>query len=257
MPITERPALRAETYHLEMNNKAIDGQLISKGRKTRQTESYSIPDIYHYVQNRVDITRGTLLKVLETIMDEYKRKIIDELYENPQVFLENLVLYLQQTLRQMMVDGVKYHKINGATYEMTLFAMEELTQRLDEVYAVIHQEKTLYTYITYDSQVEREFAKDCDADSRIKFYFKLPRAFKIPTPLGNYCPDWAVIFQEQDDKQPRLYFVAETKGSLDHATLRVNEQNKIKCGSVHFKEVTDRLRYGLVVTVEDLPKMPL
>ena len=85
----------------------------------------------------------------------------------------------------------------------------------------------------------------------MKFYFKLPDWFKIPTPIGNYNPDWAVVFE--DDK--RIYFVAETKDTntptVDKSKLRESEQQKIKCGEAHFKEFED-LEYKVVKSVSEL-----
>ena len=97
--------------------------------------------------------------------------------------------------------------------------------------------------------MERPFAAECEADDNVKFFFKLPRDFKVPTPLGNYIPDWAVIFE--NDK--RIYFVAETKGTLDKQLLREVENMRIKCGEKHFALFeSSGVEYKLAVRTRDL-----
>ena len=102
-----------------------------------------------------------------------------------------------------------------------------------------------------DSGVESQFARDCETSDQIKFYFKLPNWFKIPTPIGNYNPDWALVFE--DDK--KIYFVAETKDTgapqIDLSKLTGDEQMKIKCGTAHFNEFAD-LEYKVVNKVGQL-----
>ena len=92
-----------------------------------------------------------------------------------------------------------------------------------------------------------KFAKECETRDDIEFYFKLPFWFKIKTPIGDYNPDWALIFR--NDK--RIYFVAETKSSVDFSKLRPEETMKIKCGEAHFKEFRD-IKYKAVTTVKEL-----
>ncbi len=113
---------------------------------------------------------------------------------------------------------------------MCLFRNEEIETYLSNLFKVTRQEKTIYNYVPLDSSVETRFAQDGEADKGVKFYFKLPRGFKIPTPLGDYIPDWAVILE----KDKRLYFVAETKSTLNLEGLRGIEELKIECGQKHF-----------------------
>ncbi|PIV18724.1 MAG: DEAD/DEAH box helicase, partial [Elusimicrobia bacterium CG03_land_8_20_14_0_80_50_18] len=108
------------------------------------------------------------------------------------------------------------------------------------------EDKTIYSkLVALDSNVEYEFAKDCESREDIEFYFKLPPWFKIVTPIGNYNPDWALI--KKNDKT--VYFVAETKSAGQE--LKVSEQQKIKCGRAHFNEFED-VEYRRVSAVEEL-----
>lgn len=141
---------------------------------------------------------------------------------------------------------------------MQLFENEEIERYVSELFEVGKDkneeyknkslEKTIYDYIPVDSDVERDFAKDCENDSRVKFYFKLPRGFKIPTPLGHaYNPDWAVIFE----KDKKIYFVAETKSTLDKDQLRGIENLKIACGEKHFA-VIEGVKFKKVTKLSEL-----
>lgn len=121
-------------------------------------------------------------------------------------------------------------KIGGSEYEMTLFEAQELEIYLNNfTFPVAKPEKTIYEeFIPSDSGTESQFARDCETSEQIKLYFKLPNWFKVPTPIGNYNPDWAVVFE--DNK--KIYFVAETKKTgtptVDLVKLREEEQLRIK-----------------------------
>jgi len=134
---------------------------------------------------------------------------------------------------------------------MRLFELEEIETYLTNLLIVNRPEKTLFNYIPIDnqSQIEKNFARDCEADENIKFFFKLPRRFKIPTPLGDYTPDWAILFENDQ----RIYFVAETKGTLNPQLLREIESMKIQCGAKHFALFKPLgVEYRLAVETKDL-----
>lgn len=149
-----------------------------------------------------------------------------------------------------MVDGVKYEQINGSFYEMRLFENEEIETYLSNLFEVTKTEKTLFNYIPIDSEtIERPFAAECEADENVKLFFKLPRGFKVPTPTGNYIPDWAVVFE--NDR--RIYFLAETKGTLDRQLLREVENMRIKMREKHFALFKSLgVEYKLAVQAKDL-----
>jgi len=204
---------------------------------------YQIPDVYGYIQSKIEITRNTIYAILVK-SDRY-----DELEINPQIYLDNVVSCIQRTLNSLLVEGVRYEEINGQKYEMSLFKFEEIETYLVNLFKVSKTDKTVFNYVPVDSDVENKFASDCEAEENVKFFFKLPRGFKVPTPIGNYIPDWAVIF-ENDSK---IYFVAETKGSLDKQLLRDVEKMKIECGSKHFALFSAKnVEYRMAVTTKDL-----
>ena len=152
-----------------------------------------------------------------------------------------------------MVDGIKYEKIGNEYYEMRLFETEELETYLDNfTFKVNNKEKTIYEeYIPLDSNVESRFAKDCETSEQVEFYFKLPQWFRIPTPIGSYNPDWAVVLKNEK----KIYFVVETKDTggdkVDISKLRSDEQFKIKCGEKHYN-VFNNVQYRIVKKAGDL-----
>ena len=130
------------------------------------------------------------------------------------------------------MDGIKYQRIGDEYYyAQELFEQEELTGYLKNMVA---SEKSVYEQVVYDSgTVEKPFAEQLEHNEAVKVYAKLPGWFKVPTPLGTYNPDWAVLVEK--DGAERLYFVVETKSSLFTEDLRDKEGAKIACGKAHFK----------------------
>lgn len=243
MPPTNKPLLTAETYKVKYSDTGIEGALTNRKSKKTDNIKYLIPDIYGYIQSKIDLTRSTIYEIL--IQSERHT----ELEVNPQLFLDNAITCIRGALNQLMIDGIKYHNIDDSYYEMQLFENEEIETYISSLFEVTNTDKTLYNYVPIDSSVEEEFAKNCDVDDNVKFYFKLPRGFKIPTPIGNYNPDWAVIF----DNDSRIYFVAETKSSTDPNKRRIAENLKIACGEKHFAIFEkDGVKYKVVDSIEGI-----
>lgn len=205
----------------------LGGKEVSIERKITQ-----IPDILGYIQSRTHLTKDTILKI---IIESGKMK---DIFQNPQAFMDLVSDGINRCLTEMMVNGIKYERIAGSHYKMERFEHEELQGYLGDTGNLIpvhNQEKTLYDHTLVDSDVEGHFAQDLETREDVKFYIKLPWWFTVKTPIGSYNPDWAIVFE--DDK--RVYFVAETKGSLDDDDLRTPEKMKIQCGKKHFAEFDD------------------
>jgi len=151
-------------------------------------------------------------------------------------------------LNELIIDGIKYEKIGNKEYEMHLFEDKEIEIYLDNLaYKVNNSKKTIYEeLIPLDSNVEYEFARECESRDDIEFYFKLPFWFNIKTPIGKYNPDWALIKKNET----KIYFVAETKSK--NQQLRKSEVQKIQCGKAHFREFADVTFKGPVSRVSDL-----
>jgi type III restriction enzyme len=215
---------------------------------TIEETDIELPDLLTDLQDKTQITRRSLVRILTDSgrLDDFKR--------NPQQFVEMATESINRTKRLALVDGIKYQRLGDEYYyAQELFEQEELTGYLKNMLA---SEKSVYEQVVYDSSgVERTFAEDLEKNEAVKVYAKLPGWFKVPTPLGSYNPDWAVLVEK--DGAERLYFVVETKGSLFTEDLRDKESAKIKCGSAHFKALAVEERpaeYVVATTVDHLMK---
>lgn len=138
---------------------------------------------------------------------------------------------IRRTLQTLMIEGIRYELLQGedSAYFADAFqpAFESYEQRLIAV------DRSIYEAVEVDSQIERAFAEQLDARTDIRLFVKLPGWFKVPTPVGDYNPDWAIVLQRDDT----VYLVRETKGSLDLGALPPNQAAKVKCGVIHFKRL--------------------
>jgi type III restriction enzyme len=205
-----------------------------------------LPDLLTDLQDKTQITRRSLVRILidSQRLDDFKR--------NPQQFVEFAAESINRAKRLALVDGIKYQRLGDEYYyAQELFEQEELTGYIKNT---LESKKSVYEKVVYDSSgVERTFAEDLEKNEAVKVYAKLPGGFKVPTPLGSYNPDWAVLVEK--DGEERLYFVVETKGSLFAEDLRDKESGKIECGKVHFKELAvgeNPAKYVVARTVDDL-----
>jgi len=184
-----------------------------------------IPDILTDLQDKTQLTRRSIYRILvdSERLDDFKR--------NPQQFIELAAEIINRAKRLALVDGIKYQRLGGEEYyAQELFETEELTGYLKDMMAVGN--RSVYEQVVYQSDTEKSFAEQLEKNEAIKIYAKLPGWFKVPTPLGSYNPDWAVLVEK--DGAERLYFVVETKSSLFTDDLRDKESAKIKCGEAHF-----------------------
>ncbi|SAK41761.1 type III restriction system endonuclease [Caballeronia hypogeia] len=197
-----------------------------------------LPDLLTDLQDRTQLTRRTIISILTG-----SRRLMD-FKRNPQQFIEIAGETINRCKRLALVNGVKYQKLgNEHFYAMELFDQEELTGYLKNM--LMNTTKSIYEHVVYDSDVEKDFADQLEKNSAIKVYAKLPGWFKVPTPLGTYNPDWAVLVATTDGD--KLYFVAETKSSLFADDLRDREIAKIECGRAHFQALAvgeNPARYG-------------
>lgn len=241
MPETKKPTIRSTKKKVLITDDGVEGQLVSDSGDDSYGLRFEIPDMLAYIQGKTELTRSTILEILK------RSGRINELLLNPQLFMDNAVVAIKSVLYELMIDGIKYEKIGGKFYEMKLFEDNDLEIYIDQfTHTVNAADKTIYeNYIPLDSNVENQFAKDCETSENVEFYFKLPFWFKIDTPIGNYNPDWAIVFKGEK----KIYFVAETKS--DGQELRGSEKMKIKCGEAHFREF-EEVRFEQVSKVIDL-----
>jgi type III restriction enzyme len=207
-----------------------------------------LPDVLTELQDRTQLTR----KTIHTIIADSGR--LQQFRWNPQQFIEIFANEINRTKRKLIVDGIRYKPIGeDGYYAQELFESEELTGYVKNM--LLDAEKSVYEAVIYDSHIEERFARDMEKNTAVKVYAKLPSWFRIPTPLGDYNPDWAVLVDVEDEE--RLYFVVETKGSTDQDSLRISEEEKIRCGRRHFEAISSEdagVRYEFVSDLDELLK---
>ena len=203
----------------------------TSGFTTIHEHDIELPDIITDLQDKTQLTRKSIVQILRDSMrlEDFKR--------NPQQFIDYCSEAIIRTKRLALVDGIRYTKIgDDHFYAQELFQQEELKGYLKNT---LETQKSVYTHVVYDSAgIEKSFAEDLEKNEKVKVYAKLPAWFKIPTPLGSYNPDWAVVIDDQG--QEKLYFVVETKSSTWWDDLRHLEGAKIKCGEKHFNELGNK-----------------
>ena len=188
-----------------------------------------LPDILTNLQDKTSLTRRSIHRILveSERLDDFKR--------NPQQFIELATEIINRSKRMALVDGIKYQRIGAEEYYgQELFETKELLGYLSNMVAAT---KSVHEKVIYQSDTERSFAEQLERNEAIKVYAKLPGWFRVPTPLGPYNPDWAVLVDK--DGTERVYFVVETKSSLFTDDLREKESAKIRCGEAHFAELAN------------------
>ena len=186
-----------------------------------------LPDLIAFLQKETELTRHTLV----TILRESDR--IGEFRQNPQQFMALVAREIGYAMHDLMLEGIQYEKLSGEFWSMQRIeedVEEGISRYLQNLYAVQNLEKTLFDAIEFDSEVEKRFAADLDNNEHVKLFVKLPSWFKIDTPVGPYNPDWAFITEHEE----KLYFVRETKSTLDSEERRNKENQKVECGRRHF-----------------------
>ncbi len=181
-----------------------------------------LPDILAYLQDEIELTRATIVRVLQ----ESGR--LREFLINPQAFMGGVVMLIREELHKLLIAGIKYERIPGEEYRMMLF--EEHEKDLVSKLFSVDVTKSVYDCVEIDSEVEREFARRLDERKDIKLFVKLPRWFLIETPIGGYNPDWAVMKVDGSV----VYMVRETKATKNFEKLRNSEAEKVHCGRRHF-----------------------
>lgn len=220
---------------VEIDRGGVRAKEMEEGTYVYDAQGFQLPDIVGYLQNETNLTRRSLVEILT------RSRRLEDFKRNPQKFIEQVTALIQDTMRQFIVDGIKYRKIgDDAFYVQELFENEELHGYLSR--NMLECQKSVYGHVVYDSDVEREFAERFEKSTNVKVYAKLPDWFRIDTPLGPYNPDWAVLVEV--DGASRLYFVLESKGGLFSESLRASEQAKMQCGQKHFEALETGARFA-------------
>lgn len=200
-------------------------------------------DLVGEIAKGATLTRKTVVAILKRI-DASKFVMFKS---NPEEFISKVIKTIKEQKATMIVECIRYNTIDD-TYDSTIFTNEKHSSTYERA---IPANKSIMEYVFPDSNGEKEFAEALEKATEVCVYAKLPRSFQIPTPVGNYAPDWAIAFEK--DKVKHVFFVAETKGSMDTMMLRPVEKAKIECAKKLFNEAsTGNVHYAHVASYQDL-----
>ncbi|MGC9387184.1 MAG: restriction endonuclease, partial [Hydrogenovibrio sp.] len=241
--VIAKPKFKTGLAEITIDRSGVGVTGIKETTQTHDAQYQSLPDVLTYLQNKTQLTRKTLARILT----ESGR--LKDFAKNPQKFTEKALEIIQRKKMHALVDGISYQKIGDQSfYAQELFLEEELKGYLEQ--NMMEVDKSVYSHIVYDSNTESAFATGLEQNEDVKLYTKLPSWFKIDTPLGSYNPDWTVLI-EQDGKE-KLYFVVETKSSLLSEDLRQSENDKIQCGRAHFQALDNEVDFIKAASAGDL-----
>lgn len=215
-----------------------------QSRKSVRPSKFSISgNLVKEIANNTHLTYGTVLQILLKI-NNFK-----QFFNNPQAFIELVSNIINTEKLDFLVRGIKYQKIND-WYEMALFTDRQTSETVIDLKDSQH--KSTYDKIIYQQGIEKKFVDDACNTDMVEFFVKLPPWFTINTPMGQYNPDWGVrmINHGDKDKKYKLYFVAETKSTLNLNELRPNEARNIRYGRKHFEAIG--VEYEHIITLNDL-----
>jgi len=201
-------------------------------------------DLVGKLMGETGLTRKTIVKILTGI----KQETFDLFKKNPEEFIMKAARIINEEKATTIIERITYDPTDE-TYDTDIFTKNTLKGMLGD--NALPVSKHVYDYVITDSNTEKKFARDLEAGKEVFIYAKLPRGFFIPTPVGNYNPDWAIVFEE--NKVKHVYFIAETKGSMDSLELRKIEEAKIHCAKKHFEKISNNsVKYGVVENYEKL-----
>ena len=187
-------------------------------------------DLIGKLVDETGLTRKAIVKILQGIQPY----TFDQFKNNPEEFIIKTSALINDQKATAIIEHITYD-IMDEKYGTDVFTEPTIKGKLDV--NAMKAKKHLYDHIIYDSTNERKFAEELDTNSNVAVYVKLPDGFYISTPVGHYNPDWAIAFYEGTVKH--IYFVAETKGSMNSMQLRLVEESKIHCAREHFKAISN------------------
>lgn len=195
----------------------------------------NVYDLVGQICQATALTRKTVVKILKGIgKDKFGM-----FKHNPEEFISKVARYINEQKATTIVDEIKYNITDEEPYSSDIFTAEKGVINFDRA---VRSEKHILPWVVTDSETEKQFAIDLERDEdKVCVYAKLPRSFKIPTPVGDYSPDWAIAFYEGVVKH--IYFIAETKGSMESLQLKKIESAKISCAKKLFKKLSDGAVY--------------
>ncbi|WP_114202001.1 type III restriction-modification system endonuclease [Janibacter anophelis] len=224
----------------------------TKMEESSLSASSTVPyDLLGEIAEKTNLTRRTCAAILRKVRPDTFAKF----KQNPEQFITEASRLINEQKAAAVVEHIEYDLLDDR-HDSSIFTDSQTARDLSK--AVHTPNRNIYEYVVDDSEVERAFGASLDVSDEVVVYTKLPRGFKIPTPLDDYNPDWAIAFKEGDVKH--VYFVAETKGSLSSLELRGAEKAKIECARKLFKKLNDEagnpgVKYDVVTNYSELMQL--
>lgn len=233
-------------YEIERGDSFKTAKTRTQSLKHAETSKIKY-DLVGKIAEGTTLTRKTVSAILKGIR-------VDKLYmfrNNPEEFITKVIRLIKEQKATMIVEHISYDQIEGE-YDTAIFTAEKSSQSFEKAF---HAKKHIQNYVFTDGSaeqsVERRFAQELDVADEVCVYAKLPKGFAIPTPVGNYSPDWAIAFNSGTVKH--IFFIAETKGTMETLNLRPIEQAKISCAKKLFNDIsTSNVRYHDVDSYQSL-----
>ena len=247
---TTTGAQKTDMNEYEVERGASFGAVKTRTQTLRHAETSQVKyDLIGKVAEGTVLTRRTVAAILSSILPEKFYMFRN----NPEEFISKVIRLIKEQKAATIVDHIAYNQIEGS-YDSAIFTAEKSGQPLEKAFKA---KKAIQDYVFTDGyaangqSVEQRFVTDLDAAEEVVVYAKLPKGFAIPTPVGNYSPDWAIAFQEGSVKH--IFFVAETKGTMESLQLKPVEAAKLACARKLFNELsTSHVRYAAVDSYQNL-----
>ena len=227
------------------NEVDFTGKQQTRTKELREVSTSDVAyDLVGDIARGATLTRRTVVRILKGI-NQAKLYLFKN---NPEEFIRNVIRLIKDEKATMIVEHISYNRTEQQ-YDTSIFTNEKSRQSVDHAYEA---KKHILDYVFTDSKGERKFAEDLDDANEVCVYARLPRTFKIPTPVGHYAPDWAIAFNDNMGVK-HIFFVAETKGSLLSMDLKGAEKAKIACAKKLFNELsTSKVRYHEVTDYQNM-----
>jgi type III restriction enzyme len=218
---------------------------------TQYDSNYIVSRVRYDLIGKVATDTQLTRKTIAEIFSQINSAVFNQFKTNPESFISIASKLIIEQKATTIIEKITYNSLEDR-HGMNIFTD---SQTKYDFTSAKKYKKHIYDYVVTDSNIEREFADELDVSSEVVVYAKLPKGFFIPTPVGNYNPDWAISFKEGDIKY--IYFVAETKGSISSMELREVEKARISCAKKFFEEIspdidTEQVKYDVVSNYSEL-----
>lgn len=246
------PSIITTKHQILITAKGIENELLRIDGKNIKAYRKTLPDIITFLQDQTKLVRSTICDILR-YSDSWRY-----FYKNPQAFMDMAAKQINNAMRELIFnedrdDGIIYEKIDNFNLDIRLINQDihkEIMRYVTNLYEVTNKDKTLYNFVEYSSDIEKTFTKNLDTNEQVKLFFKLPEWFNIPTPIGTYTLDWAIVLVSNN--REKLYLIRETKASTDKKNLRLAENIKVNCGKKHFNAIN--VDFDIAVNLIDILK---